>query len=73
MSTKSRLISLLQAFIGKPKAILISRDDEGRLELELIREGGTLAAKIESVGLRRALPSLTGVPIEWGADETRVT
>jgi hypothetical protein len=73
-TTQSRLMNLIKSDIDagkKVRCLDIDPTDQARLIAEITKQKGPLAQLVKKNGIDVALPSLSGVPLRWGATATR--
>jgi hypothetical protein len=73
-TTQTRLANLIKSDVDagrKVQSLEIDQKDRASLIEEIIKGKGPLAKTIKKSGIDVALPSLNGVPLRWGAAETR--
>ena len=73
-TTQTRLANLIKSDVDagrKVQWLEIDQTDRASLIEEIVKAKGPLAKTMKKSGIDVALPSLNGVPLRWGATETR--
>ena len=73
-TTQTRLANLIKSDVDagrKVQWLEIDQTDRASLIEEIIKGKGPLAKTMKKSGIDVALPTLNGVPLRWGAAETR--
>ena len=74
MNTQTRLENLIKLDKDagrKVEWLEIDQTDRASLIEEVRKASGPLAKAMKTSGIDVAMPSLTGVPLHWGAEKTR--
>ena len=74
MNTQTRLANLIKAdtAAGKKVAWLeVDHVDRASLIADIRKASGPLAKKMKTSGIDVAMPTLDGVPLKWGAAQTK--
>ena len=74
MNTQTRLANLIKADTEAGKKVEwleIDQTDRASLIEDIRKERGPMAKKMKASGIDKALLTLTGVPLRWGAATTK--